>query len=420
MSQHRQPENNPDPQRRALVAAAAAAVVGGAGLVGCGGGGDESAAPARPEDARQRPLSGVDGGGTGGRVRSYISAAIQSVGPLVAGNVQFDTAQASIVDGDGAPLPSTSLAAGQHSRIEASAIRGSGTQAQAVALTINLGEDLLGPVASIDSVARTLTVLGQRVLVQASTIVDPTLGSGLADLRAGALLQIWGQLDVARARIVATRIAAAPSAPAAFIVRGVLSGVDRATGSVSIGALTALLDSGVSVPPELGTGLIVRARLRPSTASAVVLALRGDAPLPPDHVEAEIEGRVTQFSSPRSFAVDGVPVDASGVSYPAGALLPSLGAHVEVHGRSEGGALRASEVQVEADTGGGELDGAISAVDAATRTFTVRGVTVAWDSDTRFVGGSALKLAPRRKVEIKGRYNGDRTRLTASSVHLED
>lgn len=419
MSKHPRPTNRLDARRRALVTAAAAAVAGGVGLAGCGGG-TENATPAQPEDARQRPLSGVDGGGTGGRVRSYISAAIQSVGPLVAGNVQFDTAQASIVDGDGAPLATASLATGQRSRIEASAIRGSGTQAQAVALTINLGEDLLGPVAAIDSAARTLTVLGQQVLVQASTTFDPALGSGLADLRAGALVQIWGQLDVARARIVASRIAAAPSAPAAFIVRGVLSGVDRAGGSVSIGALNAVLDAGIGLPADLDTGLIVRARLRPATGAAIVLALRGDAPLPPDHLEAEIEGRITQFSSPRSFAVDGVPVDASDVSFAAGAALPSLGAQVEVHGRSEGGVLRASQVQIEADTGGAELEGTISAVDAAQRSFTVRGITVAWGTDTRFTGGSASKLAPHRKVEIKGRYGSDRSHLSASSVHIED
>jgi hypothetical protein len=63
----------------------------------------------------------------------------------------------------------------------------------------------------------------------------------------------------------------------------------------------------------------------------------------------ELEGRVTAYSSPSSFSVDGIPVDAS-----AAPRTLTVGMRVEVYGTMSNGVLVASRVQVE--DGGDDSD----------------------------------------------------------------
>lgn len=65
----------------------------------------------------------------------------------------------------------------------------------------------------------------------------------------------------------------------------------------------------------------------------------------------ELEGRVTAYTSPTSFSVDGIPVDASG----APSTL-AVGMHVEVHGTMANGVLVASRVQIEDRDDGSDDD----------------------------------------------------------------
>jgi Domain of unknown function (DUF5666) len=57
---------------------------------------------------------------------------------------------------------------------------------------------------------------------------------------------------------------------------------------------------------------------------------------------SELEGRVTSYTSPTSFSVDGIPVDAS-----AAPTTLSVGVHVEVHGTVNNGVMLASRVKIE-------------------------------------------------------------------------
>lgn len=56
----------------------------------------------------------------------------------------------------------------------------------------------------------------------------------------------------------------------------------------------------------------------------------------------ELEGRVTAYTSPSSFSVDGIPVDAS-----AAPRALAVGMRVEVYGTMTNGVLVASRVQIE-------------------------------------------------------------------------
>jgi hypothetical protein len=58
----------------------------------------------------------------------------------------------------------------------------------------------------------------------------------------------------------------------------------------------------------------------------------------------ELEGRVTAFTSPTSFSVDGIPVDATAVP-----ITLALGDEVEIHGVIVNGVMLASRIELEDD-----------------------------------------------------------------------
>ena len=58
----------------------------------------------------------------------------------------------------------------------------------------------------------------------------------------------------------------------------------------------------------------------------------------------ELEGRVTAFTSPTSFSVDGIPVDATAVP-----TTLAVGDEVEIHGAIVNGVLVASRIELEDD-----------------------------------------------------------------------
>jgi hypothetical protein len=101
----------------------------------------------------------------------------------------------------------------------------------------------------------------------------------------------------------------------------------------------------------------------------------------------------------------------------------TLGARVEVEGRSSAGVIVARKVTVDEAEGGGdaaiEIEGRITALDTAARTFVVRGTTISNAGSPRFEGGTAADLALNRKVSVKGRLAADRSLVQATSIHIE-
>ena len=404
-------------QRRRLWQGASGLLLGSLGLAGCGGGSsDEPGASPIEADPVRLPLGGVDSGGTGAAMASFVSADVGITLPLTVNGIAYDTSGCRIVDGDDRPLDALALLPGMSCQIQASGPRGPASTA--LARQIRVAEQVLGPVAALDAARSSFTALGQRVVITAGTVFDAALVGGLAALQPGQQVQAWGQLDSAGGRIVATRVGLA-SAADAWVVRGVLSGLDRAQGRIRIGAwqATAAPGSAALIPANLQLGDVVRARLS-ADGLGTLLSLRGDALQLPDRVDAELEGRITRIDGLRRFAVDGVTVDASAVSlYPAASLL-SLGARVAVWGRSAQGELRAATVRAEPDEPV-ELEGTITATDALRQTFVLKGLTVAWSAGTVFIGGPPRLLQARRRVAVIGRWNADRSVLEARRIHVE-
>lgn len=366
---------------------------------------------------------GVDSGGTGtGATVTLSVGTLSGFGSIIVNGVRFDESAARIADDDGRMRSRDDLRLGMRTAVLASPITTQGGVPSAVASAVDIRSEVGGPIESIDPVAGQLVVLGQRVALHAGTVIE----GGAGALRAGIVVWVYGTLDVANGRIVATRIE--PRSNVEFFkVRGSVTALDTAAATLTIGSLRVSY-GGLSPAPAAGLLAVGRTlHLRVATPSAGGLwpALFIEAGEPPldDRDAVELEGRVTAFVSPSSFSIDGVPVDATGASFPGGTAGLVVGALVEAEGSLRGGVLVARTVQLEdeedEDEQSVELHGAIESVDAPRRQFVVRGVTVRWSDATRFDSSTAADIVVGRQVEVKGRPSDDGAVVEATLIHVE-
>lgn len=384
-------------------------------LPGCGGG--DPLPAVTPAAARKRPLGGVDSGGTG---KTRFRTGVEAVAPLAAAGVAFDTQAAHFVDADGVPFDEASLAPGMSVDIDAGSVVMVDGLATAPARTVRRAEQLLGPLQSVSPGTGSLQVWSQTVLVTTGTLVDPALAADWTLLVPGTPLRIWGQLDTVRRRIVATRIDR-PDAGAVPVLRGVLTQLDRSTGQIGIGALRLAPAPGhpVPLPDDLAVGDVVRVQVAPGAPPALA-ALRADPVVLTDAERATLDGRIGALDSATRFEVDGIPVDAATAVFSGG--VPGPGARVTVTGAAIDGEIVASTVLVAFDEIDevAEVEGSVQSVDSGAARFVVRRTTVQWSETTRFDGGTAAGLRPRRRVSVKGRRGAARGVVEAFYVQLED
>jgi hypothetical protein len=172
------------------------------------------------------------------------------------------------------------------------------------------------------------------------------------------------------------------------------------------------------VPATLRPGAVVRAVLGPRGADGVweLLAVRDDALRPPDNVTAQLEGRVTQFDSARSFALDGVAVDAT-LATVEGAAYLALGAAVEVSGTMRRGVLVAREVHAAAPEPV-EFEGRIEACDAALQVMTLGGRQLHWSASTVFTRGTARDLHAGQQVAGLGVWGAGQVQVEVSRLQV--
>jgi Domain of unknown function (DUF5666) len=364
---------------------------------------------------------GVDSGGTG----TYAAGPITGYGSIVVGGVHYDESAAQVQDDSGATRSAADLQLGMVTEIQASAPMGSASMPTATAMAVRFRSELVGPVGTVDLVTGMLTVLGQVVQVGPATVFDGALVGGLAAVRPTDVIEVYGQFDAAARRYAATRIEPRAGATS-YKLRGLVTSLTPTAHTLVIGGLT--IDYALANPlPALAVGQTLRVLLNPAMANGVWVASAieiGTRSLP-DRDTAQVEGRISAYSSPEAFDVDGIPVRAdSGTRFPDGRNGIVLGAQVEVKGSTRNGVLLATQIGLENDAGGSadhfEISGSIKSLDTAAQTFVVRGFTVHWSAGTRFdssAGASALRND--RKVAVKGALSADGTRLEASAVHVE-
>lgn len=399
-----------DPARRAALVCAVA-LGASAVLVACGGGGD-----AGPADTPVTPAGAA----------SYTQGAITGFGSIFVGGVRFDDSTAAVADDDGNTKTRSDLKLGMMVEVDSGAV--DKTAASALALRIRLGNEIVGPVGTIDSAASTVTVLGQTVLVTTSTVFDETLTGGLSALKAGQVVEVYGILDPANGRVVATRIEAEDGA-SFYKIRGAISKLDTTAKTFEING-QVISYSGLpaaQVPPGLTNGQIVRVRLNTVQVAGqwVATRLNGGLRLPDFTAkgEAKVEGVINNFTSTSTFEVNGMKVDASKATFPDGTTGVVLGARVEVEGTVTDGVLVATKVEVESrikiELRGLELRGEMGKLDATAKTFALRGVTVWYGGTVTYKNGTEATLANGKNLEVKGVLSSDRTRLEARSIEFK-
>jgi hypothetical protein len=389
-------------QAAALLLAAAAALASA-----CGGGGD------------------ADTSSAGETATSFAAGPISGFGSVIVNGVRYDDSSAMVLDDDDGGRSRDALRLGMMVEIDGAQMNRAAAQGKA--LRIRFGSEIVGPVNSVDAGAGTLVVLGQAVRTTATTVFDDSLSGGLAALTAGTVVEVHALFDAASGSYIATRIEGEDGS-SFYKLRGVIANLDSAARTFTIGS-EVINYNGLNVaemPKVLANGQRVRVRLQttPVAGQWVAVAMRPGVRKLDDREDAHLRGAVTALTSTAAFEVNGLPVDARSASFPDGTAGVLLGAQVEVEGQVVNGVLVATKVELETshadERRGFELHGAISALDTASRRFTLRGVRVSYGDATMFRDGSAAKLADGSAVEVKGTPSADSTMLQASLIKFED
>ena len=379
-----------------------------AAVAGCGGGGSpaDSVAMATPASA-------------------FTQGTITGFGSIIVNGVRFDESSASVTDDDGTQRSATALALGMRVEVDSGAVDAASATAHAAA--VRFGSLVLGPVAAVDVAASTLTVLGQVVDVSTSTVFSDSLSAGLPAVAVRAVVEVHGLVNAATGHITATRIESATGATA-YKLRGTVAALDSTAKTFMInGTLVSYAGLAVSaVPATLANGVTLRVVLATAQSGGVWVAqsLGLKRTKPQDSEAAEVRGRITAFTSSASFSVDGLVVDASAASFPDGSSGLALGVAVEVQGKTSNGVLLARRVEIESrhlgdDDHAWHLFGAITAVNAAARTFVVRGTTVSYGDATTYVNGSLADLLVGRKLHVKGAVGSNRNQVQAATITFD-
>lgn len=393
---------------RALLAALTTVAL----AAGCGGGGGSTA--------------GIGTGGTG----AYAAGAITGFGSVIINGVRYDDSDASILDDDGGVRSRDDLQLGMIAEVVSGPVEDAIGGPRASASSVRYRSELKGPVSAVDAVAGTAVVFGQAVRVTATTVYEAGLTGGLSAVSVGQVLEVYATFDVATQGYVATRIEREDGSTSHYKLRGVVADLDTGARTFRIGTQAfsyAALAAG-DVPSGLADGLYLRVRTQTTPVGGrwVVTRLEDGTRRPDDGDEAEIEGRISAYTSSTSFSVEGLPVDARNATFEDGTAGLALGARVEVEGVVTNGVLVARKVEIERDDDEEEdgerieLKGALSSLDTAGRTFVLRGVTVRYDDGVVYEDGSAANLANGRQVEVKGALASDGITVQASRIQFED
>ena len=388
---------------------------------GCGGGG------------------GGDGGGvtpppppTGGITRTGIAVGpITGFGSVIVNGTTYDTSSATFTK-DGEPAEQDDFSVGQVVLVKGS-IDDDGTNATAD--TVEFDDVVEGPVSSVDNALNQIVVLGQTVLIMATTSIDDSCPGTLDGLLGVPAVEVSGLAD-ANGIIEATRIECRDGTwDGVMEVNGLVSGHNAAAMTFMINGLDVDY-SGAAVDNFPTAGIIndgdpVEAKgtvFDGSTLDATRVEFKGNRFANDDGDHAEIEGFITRFVSATDFDVSGLPVTTTGSTTYEGGAAGDLDVNlkVEVEGEFDGsGVLVATKVDIKSSTAI-RVTGSLDSVTGST--LTILGITVNTDSlKTRFEDKSDADIDPLRVgdlntddyVEIRGQEQPV-GQITAMLVERED
>lgn len=388
-----------------LLAMAWAGLLGAALLAGCGGNDSDTAAPT------PAPTASV----SAGTVAGFTASAV------VVNGMQYDKSSATILDDDDNVTTASALKLGMQVEIQCTEVN----QARHVgrAGRIAFGAAVVGPVDAVDAANNQVTVLGQKIQVSDGTVFGADISGGLAAVAAGQILAVHGLLDAASGVTSATRVDLKASVNF-FRLLGVVSELNDTDKTLRIGGqLVSFANLSARQLPgaALADGQVVRAVLETAQVNGqfVARSIKADRRFVADGNAVDLEGIVTQFTSATSFKLFGLPVDATNATFVNQADL-KRGALVEVKGALVAGVLVATDVEVKlrGQKNAVQLQGAVEALDAQKKTFTLNGVKVFFGGKVAFVGGAAADLVDGANVTVTGRQFFDGKVVKAQTIEF--
>jgi len=357
-------------------------VCGALAVAACGGGGGEQ-------------VAGIDRGGIPAPSAGVVSqGAITGFGSVILNGVTFDTSNATFTI-DGTAGSQSDLAVGQVIVVQGEL--GDDTTT-GTADSVTFDDAVEGPILAIDTIASTLTVLGQTVRVDADTSFDDSITPASLDgLDVDDVVEVSG-FFLADGSISATRIELRSVADE-FELTGQVSNASGTTFEIN-GFVVDFSNANDIIGFPNGTpenGQRVEAKGDMLNASGQLVATRVEfkgGGFGEDGDRGELEGFITRFGSATDFDVEGIPVmtNAQTVFENGTSVDLALNRKVEVEGDiNASGVLVATNVEIKA-SGFMRIESFVE--DVQSDQLTVLGIVVTVNAATRIEDKSSANLEP--------------------------
>jgi hypothetical protein len=316
------------------------------------------------------------------------TGAITGFGSIYVNGVHFQTTHA-VIHKNGVLVDQSQLGVGEIARVQGTKDSDSTGDAD----SIDVDENIVGAIDTVDSANNMLTVLGQTVKINNGTSFSPDIQPlGIDGLHAGAYIRVCGTVD-SSGNVVATRISSS-TAGGTLQVIGPVSMLDSANHKFRINALSvdysgATVEGFGSGQPANGDQAEVRGAAY--DAGTTTLAATRVERMESEHEQAqgdheiEREGLVTRFASATDFDVAGKPVTTTSATMYRGGTSSDLALNVkvEVEGSYDSDNVLVAQVIAFHHVGNVVLQSQVTAVDTTAGTLTLLGITVGVGSMTR-------------------------------------
>jgi hypothetical protein len=372
-------------------------------LISCGGGGGSSG-------------DSYAGGGIGGTGK--YTGVISGFGSVFVNGIEFSTSGATITV-DGIRATENELHVGMKVQINAR---------NNVATSIVFESEVKGQVDNIDPPGNTLTVLGQTIVVDSSTIFKNV--NDLTGLRSDDEVEVSGFFR-SDGSILATYIKKETSPLSKYKVRGYVSDLNMDNKTFYINNLF-INCSRISNFPSLTNNTFVSVEGVMNGGSFIATSLKIPLTFINPGDEAEIEGVITRMISQNEFEVGDIRVQVTQqTKYEHGTHTDlAQDVRIEVEGKvNADGVLIAKEIEF-LSKGNKEvaIEGRVMSVDTSNNTLVVMGITIYTSPTTQFYDNSNLSqrsfslddIRVGDFIEIGGFVNIDGESVVAVRVERED
>ncbi len=255
---------------------------------------------------------------------------------------------------------------------------------------VSFNDLVQGPIESISLTNNRMVVLGQTVVVRASTSFDEDISpSSLEGLMVGDFVQVSGQIN-GGGNIVATQVELSDDTQV-FEITGNVSGLNR--GAMTFRIRGQDVDySGAELldfDGDISNGNRVEIEGSEVT-SGVFMATSVQFQDKDDEIEsgtlADIKGVITDFTSAQDFKIGEISIRSDDATIFENCMASDLEVDVEVHVKGtydENEVVLAEEIECEIDANL-EVESTVDAVDSEAGTLTVFGVDFMVNEDTAY------------------------------------